>query len=114
MSHDIHLTKMTEQELIDLNHRVVSRLKHLHQTRRFQELARFNLGDTVSFTPECGHVVTGTIVRLNQKTATVAAKDGQSWRVSPALLSKVTDGEQLGSQPGVVVSLAAHTRERQG
>ncbi len=110
MTHDVDLTKMPEQDLIDLNRRIVSRLKHLHQARRYQELARFNIGDNVSFTPECGHVVIGTIVRLNQKTATVAAKDGVSWRVSPALLSKVAEGEQLGSQRAVVVSLAAHTK----
>jgi hypothetical protein len=114
MSHDIDLTKLSEHELIDLNRRIVSRLKHLHQARRYQELARFNIGDTVSFTPEGGHTVVGIIVRLNQKTATVAAKDGVSWRVSPALLSKVAEGEQLAGQQSVVVSLAAHTKGRQG
>jgi hypothetical protein len=114
MSRDIDLSKLTEDELVDLNRRIVDRLRHLYRARRYQELARFNIGDTVTFTPECGHVVVGTVVRLNQKTATVVAKDSRSWRVSPALLSKVSDGEQLGGQQSVVVSLAAHSKGRQG
>lgn len=114
MSHDIDLSKMTEEELVDLNRRVVERLKHIHQIKRYQELARFSVGDTVSFTPQCNHVVVGTIVRLNQKTATVATKDGSSWRVSPALLSKVEDGERLAGQERVLVPLAAHSRGRNG
>ena len=52
-------------------------------------MAQFNLGDTVFFTPECGHVVVGTVVRLNKKSVTVASKDGHQWRVAPGFLSRV-------------------------
>jgi hypothetical protein len=114
MNHEIDLGKLSEDELIDLNQRIVERLSHIRQTRRYQELARFSLGDTVSFTPECGHIVVGTVVRLNQKTATVASKDGLSWRVSPALLSKVSDGEALNKKQGVLVSLVDRAMGRRG
>lgn len=52
--------------------------------------ADFRLGDRVSF--EDRHLQTriGTIVRINQRTATLDC-DGQSWRVSFALLRHLVD-----------------------
>jgi hypothetical protein len=52
--------------------------------------ADFALGDTVSFEGRDLIQRLGSIVRLNQKTATVSC-DGQEWRVSFALLRHVID-----------------------
>lgn len=89
---EIDLSQMTQQELMDLNRRVVERIRLLGQRRALKDLSRFSVGDTVSFHPECGHVVVGMIIRLNQKTATVMAENGHQWRVSPTFLSRVVDG----------------------
>ena len=43
-------------------------------------MSAFNIGDTVSFTPEHGTIVVGMVTRLNQKTVTVYTKDGHRWR----------------------------------
>ncbi|HJX53160.1 MAG TPA: hypothetical protein VJ801_10380 [Polyangia bacterium] len=94
MADNIDLTNFSEDELIRLNRRIVERLRSLHQGRCYKDLAQFKLGDAVCFTPEHGHVVVGTVVRLNQKTATVAARDGRQWRVSPSFLSRITDQVQ--------------------
>ena len=50
----------------------------------------FALGDTVSFEGRDLIQQLGTIVRMNQKTATVSC-DGHEWRVSFALLRHVVD-----------------------
>lgn len=50
----------------------------------------FALGDTVNFEGRDLIQRLGSIVRLNQKTATVSC-DGQEWRVSFALLRHVVD-----------------------
>jgi hypothetical protein len=106
MADNIDLTNLSEGELIQLNRRIVERLRSLHQGRCYQDLAQFKLGDAVCFTPEHGHVVVGTVVRLNQKTATVAARDGHQWRVSPSFLSRITDQVQDDRQDlAEVVSL---------
>lgn len=52
--------------------------------------ADFALGDTVSFEARDLIQRLGSIVRLNQKTATVSC-DGHEWRVSFALLRHVVD-----------------------
>jgi hypothetical protein len=44
---------------------------------------------TVEFALDDGRTITGTVARLNQKTATVVTAAGR-WRVSPALLRPVS------------------------
>lgn len=93
MSRNIDLSQYSEDELIDLNRRIVERLTSLRQRRCLEEMARFDIGDTVSFTPEAGRIVVGKVVRANAKTITVISTNGQRWRVSPTLLSHAGEGE---------------------
>lgn len=48
-------------------------------------------GDKVAFEDKYLHTVVGTIVRINQKTATVDPGDGTTWRVGFSLLRSVVD-----------------------
>jgi len=94
MSKTIDLSDYTEEDLIALNRRIVERLRSLHQHRRFKEMARFNLGDTVSFMLEAGRMVVGKVIRANTKTITVISSSGERWRVPPSLLAHTTEGQQ--------------------
>ncbi len=51
----------------------------------------FRKGDRVSFEDRYLQTCIGTIVRINQKTASVEADDGRGWRVSFGLLRQVVD-----------------------
>ena len=62
----------------------------LSEPPRRLERADFALGDTVSFEGRDLIQRLGSIVRLNQNTATVSC-DGHQWRVSFALLRHVVD-----------------------
>jgi hypothetical protein len=84
----IDIDRLTEPELIDLNHRVVARLRFLHQMRAHAEMLEFRVGDRVAFRSPGRGSVEGTLTRYNKKTVTVIADDGGQWNVSPALLSK--------------------------
>ncbi len=53
-------------------------------------MSRFNLGEAVEFTDHDGKTITGRIVRLNKKTATVFTSDGAHWKVAPAQLRAST------------------------
>ncbi|WP_454743929.1 hypothetical protein [Cupriavidus necator] len=54
--------------------------------------ADFRVGDTVSFTDQHLRERIGTIVRINQKTASIECDPNEGhWRVSFALLRKVVD-----------------------
>jgi hypothetical protein len=48
----IDIDSLTEAELVDLNNRIVERLRFLHQARSHRRMLDFKIGDRVSFQPE--------------------------------------------------------------
>jgi hypothetical protein len=89
----IDLTRLSEEELLDLNRRVVSRLRLIRSARQFVELARFTVGMRVEFTTDEGRTMRGEVTRLNRRTATVYCDPSGHWRVSPALLRPLADSQ---------------------
>jgi hypothetical protein len=85
----IDIDKMTEAELVELNHRIVQRLKFLESMHHHNEMLKFNIGDKVSFEPSGRGRQTGTLVKYNQKTVTIVTDSGQRWNVSPSFISKM-------------------------
>ena len=84
----IDLTQLCEHELIELNQKIVERLRYLRDVRAHHQMRELRPGDRVSFSPEPGRKVAGTILRLNRKSVSLVATDGVHWRVAPALLSR--------------------------
>jgi hypothetical protein len=76
-----------EDDLLFLNAQIVERLKLLAQAQSTVQLARFKLGDRVSFPGSTGKTVHGTIIKLNKKSAGVQTNDGQQCNVAPTLLA---------------------------
>jgi hypothetical protein len=84
----IDIDKLTEAELIDLNNRVVARLKFLHQMRAHAHMLDFSVGERVAFQPDGHPVLSGIIAKYNRKTVTVITENGQQWNVAPVFLRK--------------------------
>ncbi|PZN77112.1 MAG: hypothetical protein DM484_15270 [Candidatus Methylumidiphilus alinenensis] len=82
----IDIDQFTEAELINLNRRIVERLRFLQQMRAHSAMLKFSVGDRVCFDTDGFRRVTGTLVRYNKKTVSVLADDGQRWNVSPSFL----------------------------
>ena len=89
----IDIDKLTEAELIDLNHRIVARLRFLNQMRAHVEMLDFRIGDRVTFRPPGRGPLEGMLTRYNKKTVTIVTDDGQQWNVSPSFLSKAESPE---------------------
>lgn len=87
----IDINTLTEAELVDLNNRIVQRLRFLHQARAHLRMLDFKIGDRVSFEPEGRPVVIGIVARYNRKTVTVVADCGGRWNVAPGLLRRVVE-----------------------
>ena len=83
-----NIDQLTEAELIDLNHRIVERLKFLEQMRAHSAMLEFSVGDRVAFTPDGRRPISGVLMKYNRKTVTVIADDGRRWNVSPGYLRK--------------------------
>jgi hypothetical protein len=84
----IDIDKLTEPELIDLNHRIVERLRFLQQMRAHKQMLEFKIGDRVAFQADGRGKVEGMLTRYNRKSVTIITDDGHHWNVAPALLSR--------------------------
>jgi hypothetical protein len=92
----IDIDSLTEAELIDLNNRIVERLRFMHQARSHKRMLDFKIGDRVSFQPEGRGVIVGILTRYNKKTVTVITEPGERWNVAPVFLRQIIDA---GSAP---------------
>lgn len=85
----LDLSALTYDELLELNHKIVERLKFLDTLHTHEEMMQFSPGDKVSFQPSGRERQVGTLVKFNKKTVTVITEAGQKWNISPQALSKV-------------------------
>ena len=96
----IDIDGLSFEELLELNQRVVARLKMLESMQAHIEMMRFNPGQRVSFEHQ-GRRMLATLVKYNRKTVTVVTDNGQRWNIPPHLLSPVKDaGTAQARQPG--------------
>ena len=101
----IDIDKLTEAELIDLNHRIVERLRFMQHARAHATMLRFSIGDRVTFEPDMRGSLTGIIIRYNKKSVSVLTDDGQRWTVSPGFLRPASAENVQHATSGNVVAL---------
>ncbi len=100
----INIDQLTEAELVDLNHRVVERLKFLQHMRVHGAMMKFSIGQRVVFDAPGQPQVMGVLVKYNKKTVTVVTDEGVRWNVSPGLLRRA-EPKDITPQPGNVVQI---------
>ncbi len=64
---NIDSDKLSENDLIDLNNRIVARLRFLNQMRAHSQMLDFGIGDRVTFHPDRRPPLFGIITRYNKK-----------------------------------------------
>jgi hypothetical protein len=101
----INIDSLSEGELVDLNHRIVERLRFLSQMRAHSEMLDFKIGERVTFHPEGHPQLFGILTRYNRKTVTVITDAGQQWNVAPRLLRKAHAPIRTETQNSKVVPI---------
>ena len=101
----IDIDELSEAELIDLNHRVVERLRFLSQMRAHSQMLDYKIGERVSFHPDGHPLLVGIVTRYNRKTVTVITDTGQHWNVAPGLLHRADSREGTDTNNAKVVRL---------
>jgi len=101
----IDIDKLSEAELIDLNHRIVERLRFLNQMRAHSKMLDFKIGERVTFHPDGHPALFGIVTRYNRKTVTVITESGQHWNVAPGLLRRADAHGHDESAASKIVSL---------
>lgn len=85
----IDIESLSYDELIELQHFITKRLKHLDSISGTAKNLQFEQGDEVNFVhPTLGRQK-ATLLKFNKKTVSVITQSGQRWDVSPHLLKKV-------------------------
>jgi hypothetical protein len=106
----IDIDALSEGELIDLNHRVVARLKFLRHVDAHASMLEFRIGERVTFQPDGRPAVTGMITRYNKKTVSIVTDDGHCWNVAPQLLQRATP--RAVATPGASNVIAMSTKNK--
>jgi len=83
----IDIEKLSLEELLDVNRRIVRRIEYLHGLKTRAHLDRFEVGDRVSFQSD-GRAVEGIVVRVNRKTLSVKTKDAR-WNIHPRFVTRL-------------------------
>src|ERR1700674_828544 len=99
----IDIDALTEPELIDLNHRIVARLRFLRQVDAHATMLEFRIGERVTFHPDGRPPVTGMTSRYNKKTVSIVTDDGHRWNVAPQALQRAAPRTLVKSDGGNVV-----------
>lgn len=87
----VDIDKLTEAELVDLNRKVVERLRMIRQMKAHAHMMKFSIGERVGFYNREDEIITGVLSKYNKKTVSVITDEGMQWNVSPALLKKESD-----------------------
>ncbi|MFZ5520670.1 MAG: hypothetical protein ACOZD0_05640 [Pseudomonadota bacterium] len=90
---NIDISKLDEAQLVELNQRIVARLKYLQEARTHHQMLSFHVGERVRFHPPGHDPKTGIIVKYNRKTVTVVTDDRHQWNVAPTFLSRVVEAD---------------------
>ena len=109
----IDIDRLSEAQLIDLNHRIVARLKLIQQLRAHTDMLDFRIGERVTFEPDDRPPVTGIIAKYNRKTVSIVTEDGSRWNVSPGFLTRAPSSAAAGHSTrrpsGTVIDAEATT-----
>ena len=89
----IDVEKLSLEELIDMNRRVIRRIQYLASLKTRAQLDRFEVGDRVTFQSD-GRTVEGIVVRVNRKTLSIRTKDTH-WNIHPKFLTKTSGAADL-------------------
>jgi hypothetical protein len=108
----INIDGLSQAELIELNHKIIARLRFLSEMRSHAEMLDFRIGERVRFHPPGRGELTGVLTRYNKKTVTVITEDGQHWNVAPGLLSKLDPPTEGGAIPNATVVQISSRQEK--
>ena len=101
----IDIDRLNESELIDLNNKVVARLKFLREMRAHAAMLEFSIGERVTFQPDGHPELHGIITKYNRKSVTVITEAGQQWTVAPVFLRKIKTQAPHAAAGGQVIQL---------
>jgi hypothetical protein len=97
----IDIDSLTEAELIDLNNRIVARLRFFNQMRAHAQMLEFKIGDRVAFQPADRPLMVGMLTRYNRRPSLLSPTAESTGTSRPAFCGK--QGRRRTRTPGTVL-----------
>ena len=91
----MNINEMSIDELLKLNEIICERIDYLRAKQDQDALIQLHLGNQVHFESRYGETVFGIVVKINRKTVIVMSREGKQWKISPGLLTPVTDIKEI-------------------
>ncbi len=91
----IDIDQLNEEQLLDLNFRIVERLKMLSHMKAHAQMLEFRIGQRVTFRTQDGVDQFGVITKYNRKSVTVITDSGHQWNIAPGFLREVPSKNSL-------------------
>ena len=98
---EININQLSEPELVDLNRRIVERLRMIRQVQAHVCMLEFKIGERVWFRTDV-RKVEGVLVRYNKKSVTIVSNSGERWTVSPGLLHRSAGSTGRSDVPEII------------
>ena len=99
----IDINNLSYDELLQLNRRIIDRLKHMDALNNLMQVHEFQVGEVVHFTDQGGRGIQGVVSRLNKKSVSIVTPTGENWKVSPQFLKKAKIGvEEVESSDKII------------
>ena len=87
----IDIDDLSREELVELNDRVIERLKYLDAVYAQRSMMTLNIGSQVSFDSSRQGRVFGTVIKFNRKSIVVLTEDHVQWRIPPDIVTPIKD-----------------------
>ena len=83
----IDIEHLSIETFIELDKKIVSRIKELRAQEQFKAAAQFRIGDVVSFPNNDKVKTTGFIISIRKSTISILTENNERWNVSATLLT---------------------------
>lgn len=90
---NIDIDRLSKEELLELNHRIVERLKQFSEVETLELSKKFRVGEVVEFRSE-RNIIRGIVIRINRKTLSIRTREGR-WNIPPQFLRKVKESDKI-------------------
>jgi len=102
------LTKYTVDELLELNNRIVSRIKEMRKIQVEEQIKKLKMGDIVSFNQE-GVKIYSMVLNISRNKVNVFAKNGKHYTVPAMALIKEDDkGNKMQKKIQAIIDKEIH------
>jgi len=77
----VNIENLSVKDLLELNKKIISRVKELRAQEQLKAAERFRVGEVVSFQDRDNGKITGIIISMRKTKISILTEDNEKWTV---------------------------------